>query len=69
MWNFQGIVSLLLFYMSTNKYGDFEIWISVPLIKYNLRIISLGKSFTKCGGEAIHRPFFKKTKVSISLAQ
>ena len=55
--------------MSTNKYGDFEIWISVPLIKYNLRIISLGKSFTKCGGEAIHRPFFKKTKVSISLAQ
>ena len=29
------------------------------LIEYNSRNISGEKSYTKCGGEAIHRPFYK----------
>ena len=37
--------------------------------KYNLRKIFLEKSYTKCGGETIPRPFSKKSKLSISLDQ
>ena len=29
----------------------------------------LGKSYTECDGETIPRPFSKKSKLSISLAQ
>ena len=39
------------------------------LIEYNMRDIFLGKSYTKCGGETIPRPFSIKTKLSISLDQ
>ena len=39
------------------------------LIEYNLRNIFREKSYTKCGGEAIHRPFSKKSKLSVSLDQ
>ena len=39
------------------------------LIEYNLRNIFLEKSFTKCGGETIPRPFSKKSKLSVSLDQ
>ena len=39
------------------------------LIKYNLRNIFLEKSYTKYGGETIPRPYFKKSKLSISLDQ
>ena len=39
------------------------------LIKYNLRNIFLEKLYTKCGGETIPRPFFKKSKWSLSLDQ
>ena len=39
------------------------------LIEYNMRNIFIEKSYTKCGGEAIPRPFFKKLKLSISLDQ
>ena len=38
------------------------------LIEYN-RNIFLEKSYTKCGGEIIFRPFSKKSKLSISLYQ
>ena len=31
------------------------------LIEYNMRNISLEKSYTKCDGETIPRPFFKKS--------
>ena len=34
-----------------------------------MRTIFLGKSFSKCGGEAIPRPFSKKSKLNISLDQ
>ena len=37
------------------------------LIEYNLRNTFLKKSYTKCGGEAIPRRFFKKSKLSISI--
>ena len=39
------------------------------LIKYNMRNIFLEKSNTKCFGEAIPRPFYKNSKLSISLDQ
>ena len=39
------------------------------LIENNLRNIFGEKSYTKCGGKAIHKPFSKKPKLSISLDQ
>ena len=39
------------------------------LVEYNLRHIFLEKSYTKCGGETITRPFSKKSKLSLSLDQ
>ena len=30
------------------------------LIEYNIRNIFLEKSYSKCGGKASHRPFYKK---------
>ena len=39
------------------------------LIEHNMRNIFLEKSYTKCGGETIPRPFSKKSKLSISLDQ
>ena len=38
------------------------------LLEYNMRYIFLNKSYTKCGGETIPRPFSKKSKLSISIA-
>ena len=37
------------------------------LIENSMRNIFLQKSYTKCGGETIPRPFSKKSKLSISL--
>ena len=37
------------------------------LIEYNMRNISVEKSYTKCAGETIPRPLSKKSKLSISL--
>ena len=39
------------------------------LIEYNLRIIFVEKSDTKCGGETSPTPFSGKLKSSISLHQ
>ena len=39
------------------------------LIEYNMRNIFVEKSYTRCGGETISRPFSKKSKLSISLDQ
>ena len=39
------------------------------LIENNMRNISVEKSYTKCGGETIPRPFSKKSKLSLSLDQ
>ena len=38
------------------------------LIEYNMRSIFL-ETYTKCGGEASPRPFYKNPKLSISLDQ
>ena len=37
------------------------------LIAYNMRNIFVEKSYTKCGGETISTPFFKKSRLSLSL--
>ena len=37
------------------------------LIEYNLTNIFLERSYTKCGGEIIPRPFFKKSKLSLRM--
>ena len=39
------------------------------LIEYSMRYIFLEKSYTKCCGETITRPFSKKSKLSVSLDQ
>ena len=39
------------------------------VIEYNMRNIFLEKSYTKCVGETIPRPFSKKSKLNISLDQ
>ena len=37
------------------------------LIEYNMKNIFLEKSYSKCGGEASPKPFYKNLKLSISL--
>ena len=39
------------------------------MIENNMRNVFLEKSYTNCGGEASPRPFYKKSKLSISLDQ
>ena len=39
------------------------------LIKCDMRNIFLGKSYAKCGGKTIPKPFSEKVKLSISLDQ
>ena len=39
------------------------------LIEYNMRSFFLEKSYTKCGGETIPRPFSGKLRLRISLYQ
>ena len=39
------------------------------LTEYKIRTIFLEKSYKKCGGETVYRPFSKTTKLSISLDQ
>ena len=34
-----------------------------------MRNIFLEKSYTKCGGEASPRPFYKKSKLTVSVGQ
>ena len=36
---------------------------SGQLIEYNMRNIFIEKSYTRCGGETIFRPFSKKIKI------
>ena len=43
--------------------------IKFQLIEYNMRNIFLEKSYTKYGGEASPRPFYEKSKLSVSLDQ
>ena len=39
------------------------------LIECNMRNIFLEKSYIKCGGETISRPFYNRSKLSICLDQ
>ena len=47
--------------IQTKKFGQ--------LIEYTMRKFFLEKSYKKCGGETIPRPFSKKSKLSISQDQ
>ena len=40
---------------------------SSQLTEYNMRNVFLEKSYAKCGGETIPRPYSKKSKLSIYL--
>ena len=51
--------------ISRQRQSENEIW----SVKYNTKNIFLEKSFMKCGGENITRPFSKKSKWRISLNQ
>ena len=53
-------IAIRIYANQTMKFGQ--------LIEYNMRNISW-KSYTKCGGETIPRPFSKTSKLSISLDQ
>ena len=64
---YQPIAILILRNISRSK--DNQIMKFGQLIEYNMRNIFLEKSYTKCGGETIPRPFSKKSKLSISLDQ
>ena len=39
------------------------------LIEYNMRNIFLEKSYTKCRGETVPRPFYEKSTFSLTLDQ
>ena len=39
------------------------------IIEYSIRSIFVEKSYTKCGGEAVSRPFSQKSKLNLSLNQ
>ena len=62
-----GYETIGMHIFSRNK-GNQTIMFS-QLIEYNLKNIFLEKSYTKCGGETINRPFPKKSKLSTSLDQ
>ena len=38
-------------------------------MEYNMKTLFLEKSFSKCGGEILPRPFSKKSNLSIFLDQ
>ena len=52
-----------------SRSNDNQIMKFGQLIEYNMRNISVEKSYTKCAGETIPRPLSKKSKLSISLDQ
>ena len=55
--------------ISTNisRSKDYQAMKFGQLIEFNMRNIFLEKSYTKCGGETISRPFSTGSKLSISL--
>ena len=63
----QVIAIHILFNISRSK--DNQTMKFGQLIEYSRRNVSLEKSYTKCGGRASLRPFYEKSKLSISLDQ
>ena len=63
--------------MAVNKELKYVYWPNLKkqgqsdneIIEYNMTNIFIEKSYRKCGGETISRPFAKKSKLSISLDQ
>ena len=64
-------------FMAVNKELKYVYWPNLKkqgqsdneIIEYNMTNIFIEKSYRKCGGETISRPFAKKSKLSISLDQ
>ena len=54
---------------NTSRNKDNQAMKHGQLIEYNMAKCFLEKSYTKCGREAIPRPFLKKSKLSIYLDQ
>ena len=52
-----------------SRSNDNQIMKFGQLIEYNMRNISVEKSYTKCAGETIPRPLSKKSKLTISLCK
>ena len=48
---------------------DNQTMIFGQLIEYKMTNIFLEKSYTKCGGETIPRPFYKKLQLNLFLDQ
>ena len=61
----QAIAIHILSNISRNK--DNQTMKFGQIVEYNMRNIFVEKLYTKCGGEAIPKPFSKKSKLSISL--
>ena len=61
----QAIAIHILSNISRNK--DNQTMKFGQIVEYNMRNIFVEKLYTKCGGEAIPKPFSKKPKLSISL--
>ena len=61
----QAIAIHILSNISRNK--DNQTMKFGQIVEYNMRNIFVEKLYTKCGGEAIPKPFSKKSKLNISL--
>ena len=57
----QTLATHIAQYLKKKRQSDNEIW--------SVNNIFLEKSFSKCGAETNLRPFFKKSRLSISLDQ
>ena len=66
--NWEVIISIHILYNISRSKGNHTMNFGWS-IEYNMFSIFLKKSYTKCSGETGRRPFYKKSKVSISLDQ
>ena len=64
----QHIITILKLFNISRSKGNQTMKFG-QLIEYKMRKNFLEKSYTKCGGEASPKPFYKKSKLSTSLDQ
>ena len=69
LWQSGNQTSALYILPNISRSKDNQTIKFVQLIEYNMRHVFVEKSYTKCGGETIPKPFSKKSKLSISLDQ
>ena len=66
--SFKQIIGIHIF-PNISRSKDNQTMKCVHLTEYNMRNGFLKKSFTQCGGETIATPFFKISKLILSLDQ